>query len=196
MLNNTANISKLKSVSITAINAKKRLLISSKSLLDFQTLLEDHIRDEVFIVSTNIGMQVFYISELDYSTLIKEEILLCVSDNEKVDLSFKSYLDGIVVFESFSAAMHVFAKYPQVFLAYSKKFLFLLKQNKRHAQLTGILSFFYHIALEHLKTAGSVPHLQRIEALYDARKLKNSQVLDVFLQGQLAKGLLDKVHNN
>jgi len=122
MRNTTTYLSKLKSVGVTRVNSKRNLLLSFKSLLDFQLYLEICIKDEVFIVSTNVGMQVFYSSELDYSVLIKEQLFLRIKDNEHMSCVFRNNTDSIAVFNSFSEVMEVFSKYPQVFLAFSKKF--------------------------------------------------------------------------
>ncbi len=198
MSTNDHYIAFLKSVSIRSKHNTRRLLMTSSSVAAFQSFLRTHIGDEVLVVSTNIGMEVFYLSEHDCSALIERAIADYMIEKDVVNenLRFKNNQDSIVVYQSFSYAIQVFANYPQVFLAYSKKFLHLLKENKTQIQLVATLSLFYHVALENLKASGNVPHLQRIEAMCNALEIKVPQGLNDFLQARLAKVLLHKIHSN
>ncbi len=199
MLLNDRQIALLKSISIRSESNARHLLIKKGSLGAFQSFLQAEIQNEVFIVSTNIGMEVFYLSSYDCSALIKKTITTYVNQNNTTDVTlwFKSNNDGIGVYHSFAATIQMFSNYPQVFLAYSKKFLSSLEQNKIQTQLVAILLLFFNDVLEKLKVAGKVPHLRKIEELYEQVTIKVSFLdLDGFLQNKLAKVLLEKVHSN
>ncbi|MDO9038578.1 MAG: hypothetical protein Q7U59_09555, partial [Lutibacter sp.] len=60
----------LKSVFISSKNHKLSLLISSKEVSALSDFLELTINEKVLILNTNLGIEIYYQSDLDYTNLI------------------------------------------------------------------------------------------------------------------------------
>ena len=83
------------------------------------------------IVNTNIGMEVYYYAANDYSSFIKESVLLYTLKHiNREKLKFRNCLNREEVYQNFTDAMMTFAQYPQIFLAYAKKFIHLTQKNQ------------------------------------------------------------------
>ncbi|KAA1247470.1 hypothetical protein [Aquimarina sp. RZ0] len=156
----------IKSVNIKSTDIKRRLLMSSSTVETFQAFLKENIGNEVLVVNTNIGMEVYYYSANDYSIFIKESVLLYTLkhiDNKK--LKFRSYLLREDVYRSFSEAILTFSKYPQIFLAYAKKFIFLTKKNTQSKFVMPILNDFFEETLKLLAKTAKIPHQEKIQTV-------------------------------
>ncbi|SEL21397.1 hypothetical protein SAMN04487910_2038 [Aquimarina amphilecti] len=167
-------IQHIKSVNIRSTDIKRRLLMSSLTVVTFESFLKDSIGDEVLIINTNVGMEIYYHSENDYGNFIKESTLLYTLkhiDNTK--LKFRSSVNSDEVKKNFIEAIITFAKYPQMFLAYTKKFIHLRDTNTKSEYVMPILDGFFEDAMGLLAETGKVPHYEKIQ------KAKNkSQKLD------------------
>lgn len=164
----------IKSVNIRSTDIKRRLLMSSSTVATFQSFLKDSIGDEVLIINTNVGMEIYYYSVNDYGNFIKESALLYTLkhiDNTK--LKFRNSVTSEEVKRNFTEAIITFAKYPQMFLAYTKKFIRLRDTNTASEYVMPILDDFFEDAMRLLAESGKVPHYEKIQ------KAKNkSQKLD------------------
>lgn len=132
-------------------------------IADFESFLKVNIAGEVLVINTNIGMEVYYYAANDYSTFIKETTLLYTInrlDNSK--LLFKNNLTREQVYHSFCDALMTFAQYPQLFLAYSKKFISLKEKHASSKYVIPTLNNFFDEVLTFLSENGKVPHFEKI----------------------------------
>ncbi len=158
------SVHNIKSVNIRSTDIKRRLLMSSLTVATFQSFLKDSIGDEVLIINTNVGMEIYYYSVNDYGNFIKESALLYTLkhiDNTK--LKFRNSVTSEEVKKNFTEAIITFAKYPQMFLAYAKKFIRLRDTNTGSEYVMPILDDFFEDAMRLLAETGKVPHYEKIQ---------------------------------
>ncbi len=158
------SVHNIKSVNIRSTDIKRRLLMSSLTVSTFQSFLKDSIGDEVLIINTNVGMEIYYYSVNDYGNFIKESALLYTLkhiDNTK--LKFRNSVTSEEVKKNFTEAIITFAKYPQMFLAYAKKFIRLRNTNTGSEYVMPILDDFFEDAMRLLAETGKVPHYEKIQ---------------------------------
>ncbi len=183
----------IKSVNIRSTNVKRRLLMSSSSVKIFQAFLKERIDSEVLVINTNLGMEVYYYSNEDYSDFIKESVLLYVikhTDGNR--LEFKNCVNRDEVGRNFSEAMFTFVKYPQLFLAYAKKFIYVKEQNVDSQYILPILNVFFEEGLRLLTEKGKVPYYGKIQTA----KSKSQKLEDGDIIKKLISEILLKEHSN
>ncbi|WP_108866543.1 hypothetical protein [Aquimarina aquimarini] len=157
-------IKNIKSVNIRSTDIKRRLLMSSSTVLVFETFLSESIRNEVLVINTNIGMEVYYSSENDYSLFIKESMLLyTLTQINRDKLKFRNNLTKEEVYQSFCEALITFSYYPQIFLAYTKKFIHIQKTHQSSRFLIPALNGFFEEVFKELDKTGKIPHYEKIK---------------------------------
>jgi uncharacterized protein (DUF2249 family) len=75
--------SKLRTVSISNKSLKKELLISSNQVNSLNMFLKDIMKNDVMIISTNIGLDVYYYAPISYHEIIFNTFLLIANCNNK-----------------------------------------------------------------------------------------------------------------
>ncbi len=184
----------IKSVTIRSIDIKRRLLMSTAKVDIFESFLRENIGDEVLVVSTNIGMEVYYYSTNDYSVFIRESILLyTIRDVDHSKLKFRDNLNREQVYQSFCEALITFSQYPQLFLAYSKKFIFLKKKHSSSMFLVPTLDQFFEEVLAFLLETGKIPHYEKVKkAKHRAQRSDQEQKI---IKDLIAEILLKRHYN-
>ncbi len=168
--------------------------MSSSMVAVFESFLKENIGREVLVVNTNIGMEVYYYSKNNYSTFIKESALLYTIkhiDNSK--LKFRNNQNQEEVYQSFCEALMTFAQYPQIFLAYAKKFIHLKEKNESSRFVIPILNGFFEEVLNFLNKTGKIPHYEKI------KKAKNKSLKPdpdkIIIENLISEILLKKHYN-
>ncbi|WP_109301528.1 hypothetical protein [Aquimarina sp. AU474] len=184
----------IKSVNIRSTDIKRRLLMSFTTVAIFESFLKENIGNEVVVINTNIGMEVYYYSNNDYSTFIRESVLLyTIKHIDQAKLKFKNNFNEEEVCKSFCEALLTFAQYPQIFLAYTKKFLRLQETNTSSKYVIPILNGFFEEVFEFLTEAGKIPHQKKIERAKNRRQDSNSE--NMIINDLISEILLKKHHN-
>jgi len=153
----------LKSVTIRFKKRQNRLLISKNSIPHFETFLKDSIGEEVVIINTNIGLGIYYASKKDCSDIIKQSVILYTlkrNDINELDFLYDLNLETLKI--NFSRAFFTFSAYPQLFLAYVKKFVHLRKQHANSKVVMPQLDNLYELALKELYQQGKLPFAEKI----------------------------------
>jgi len=172
----------LKSVTIRFKKRQNRLLISKNSISLFETFLKESIGEEVIVINTNIGLGIYYASEKDCSNIIKQSVILyTLKRNDVNELDFLYDLNLETLKTNFSRALFTFAKYPQLFLAYVKKFAHLRSQNTQSKIVMPQLDNLYELALKELHQQGKLPFAEKIMAIDGDffKKRKNPLLLNL-----------------
>lgn len=183
----------LKSVSIRFKKRQKKLLITKDKMALFNTFLKESIGNEVVVINTNIGLGVYYASSKDHSSSIKKSVLLYALKHHNLDeLTFLYDLNYDTLKINFSNAFFTFAKYPQLFLAYVKKFVHLRNQNVDSKIVMPHLNNLYELAIRELHQKNKLPFTNKIMAIDGPffKKRKDS------ILSSLAKQLYTKEHFN
>ncbi len=181
----------LKSVVIRFKNRQKRLLISKNALNNFDFFLQKNIEGEFVIINSNVGFAVYYASEKNYSELIKQNILKHCN-NSIEELAFLYDLNANSLKANFTQVFITFSKYPQLFLAYVKKFVSLRKRYNSSRIVMPQLSCFYKQALKELQHSGKLPFAKKIIALNSNFEKSYSSPLLI----SLAKKMTTQEHIN
>lgn len=74
------------------VNEKKdteRLLISSKQVLLLKKLLKDLIQNEILVINTHLGLEIYYESSDDYTDIIKNILTLVMSEKRDANVCFE-----------------------------------------------------------------------------------------------------------
>ena len=156
--------------------------------------LKENIGNEVLVVNTNIGMEIYYYSKNDYSRFIKESVLMyTIKQVDSSKLKFRNNLNSDEVYRSFCEALMTFAQYPQIFLAYSKKFIHLREKNKSSTFVIPILNGFFEEILKFLTETGKMPHYEKIQR---AKNKSQKPDPDKMIIKNLISEILLKQHYN
>ncbi|WP_271782804.1 hypothetical protein [Aquimarina algiphila] len=193
-MNTNKDIESIKSVNIRSVGIKRQVLMSSATVEVFESFLKENIGSEVLVVNTNIGIGVYYYSKNDYSTFIRESVLLyTITHIDQKKLKFSNNLNRIDVYQSFCEALIAFSQYPQIFLAYAKKFIYLKEKNKTSTFVIPILTGFFEEVLKVLDETGKIPHYEKIERAKN--KLKKSDTDNKVIKELISEILLKKHYN-
>ncbi len=193
-MNKNKDIGGIKSVNIRSVDIKRQALMSSSAVQVFESFLKENIGSEVLVVNTNIGIGIYYYSKNDYSTFIRESVLLYTTtyiDQKK--LKFRNSLNRRDVYQSFCEALVTFSQYPQTFLAYAKKFIYLKEKNKTSRFVVPILTGFFEEVLKVLDKTGKVPHYEKIERVKSKFQKPNTD--NKVIKELITQILLKKHHN-
>lgn len=162
------NIPTLKSVNIRSKDMKRKLIMSSGHVELLQAFLRKTIGNEVVVINTNIGTEIYYASCQDYSNFIKDSILLYTIKNiDPQKLQFKHTENPNSVENNFRTALLTFAQYPQLFLAYTKKFVFLRNNDRSSKIVMPALNNFFRKSLKFLVETKQIPVKSRILHNYE-----------------------------
>lgn len=193
-MNRNEDIESIKSVNVRSIGIKRGQLMSSTKVAVFESFLKENIGEEILVINTNIGIGIYYYSKNDYSTFIRESVLLYTLtqiDNKK--LKFRNNLNREEVYQSFCEALITFSQYPQIFLAYAKKFIHLKEKNKSSRFIIPILNGFFEEVIKVLDKTGKIPHHEKIKRAKNKFQKSNSD--KILLKNLIAEILLKKHYN-
>jgi len=157
------DIKGIKSVTVRSAALKRKLLISQSGILVFEMFLKNHTKDEVLIVNTNLGMEIYYYSEKDYGDFIQNKLFKFIA--EDIDTSKWKIINNPTterVYTSFTKTFTTFVNYPQLFLAYTKKLIYLKQKHSSSIHIIPILCTFYNDAFERFSKTKRLPHFEKI----------------------------------
>lgn len=160
----TDDISHLKSINIRSVEIKKRVLMLTEDVQRFQEHLRGFVNNEVLVVTTNIGIEIYYVSNIDYFSYIKQKTALYLAKNtQNSKLKYRNNNTYEKVRQGFKEAFFTFSKYPQLFLAYVKKLKFVRSQHEHNKIINKALESFLKEAIDHLSKQHVIPHVSKVQ---------------------------------
>ncbi len=160
----------------------------------FWSFLKKQINNDVVIINTNLGMEIYYYASSNYNTLIKESSLLyLIKEIDSSKIRYRFHENREEVFQSFCESLFTFLKYPRIFLAYTKKFLSLVKEHERQNQIITILKSFFEEALTILEETERIPFHDKIKQLN--KKSQQPEIDNKIIQ-ELISEILTNEHKN
>ncbi|MDP2069905.1 MAG: hypothetical protein Q8K04_13210 [Lutibacter sp.] len=132
----------LKSVFISSKNHKLSLLISSKEVSALSDFLELTINEKVLILNTNLGIEIYYQSDLDYTNLITHSFLLISSKgiNNGTEYRIAAFSTFPELKNGLQQMLERLNLMPLAFGCYSKSIMHQLDKNyEKNNQLIGSL---------------------------------------------------------
>lgn len=183
----------IKSVNIRSTRLKRQLLMPPSKVDHFQNFLKENLKSEILVVNTNVGMEIYYYSQKDCSQFIKESLLIhTITTLDSTKLKFRINSSEQEVFQCFEEALTSFAKYPRLFLAYIKKFLYLQRANSESIYLVPILRGYFEEVYERLKHNHNLPYFDSIEKARSAQKTYDE---DDLIKKLVSEILMKRHHN-
>lgn len=175
---------------------KKELLISQKQVRVLKKFLTELIRDEILIINTNLGLEIYYQSSNDCTDIIKEVLAIMVSDKCDVNDCFQSIsFQNENEFQRFiDDTIEQVAETP-LFLNYAKSMASQLKQQyESNKKLIGKLSNIWSEVRQNLYIKNV--NTQKIQALQDNfQEVYIDNVKDELLK-ELIVEAVDRKHMN
>ncbi|TYP76059.1 hypothetical protein [Aquimarina intermedia] len=194
-MENISNIKPIKSVRVTLVsNSHRRLLLQNAGVLRLEDFLSDSIDDEVIIISTNFGLEIYYYTTVDYFDFISEAVkFYCLKKTNIDDLRFENNNEEHLVYQAFCDALLTFSQYPQIFLAYSKKFVRIKELHSNSKYIIPILDRYFEDVLKYLELNRVLPHSDKLMKI----RQKKSQESDSYhVIKALILEILSKKHSN
>ncbi len=186
----------LKYLHVNEKQHKKELLISHKQVHMLKKFLTELIRDEVLIINTNLGLEIYYQSSNDCTNIIKEVLAIIVS--EKCDANecfqFISFQNENEIQCFIDDAIEQVAETP-LFLSYTKSMSSQLElQYESNKKLIGKLSNIWSEVRENLYIKNV--NIQKIQALQgNFQDIYINNVKDELLK-ELIVEAIDRKHMN
>ncbi|WP_378185735.1 hypothetical protein ACE939_11520 [Aquimarina sp. W85] len=141
----------------------RRLLFSNSNVILLEKFLSSSINDEVIIINSNFGMEIYYYSSIDYFDFIVETVKFYGIKKIAIEkLKFENNNEECRVYQSFCNSLVTFSQYPQIFLAYTKKFVSIKLEHAYSKAIIPILDSYFAEVLNHLETKGTLPHLDKV----------------------------------
>ncbi|WP_053992146.1 hypothetical protein [Mangrovimonas sp. TPBH4] len=121
----------LKVVSVYSKGYKKQLLISNSEVATLCSFLKGVIKNEVLVINTNLGVDIYYYALVDHTNLIVDAFLLLKTCNgqHREEFIIKSLNDQKAILEETQKFFAKLIKNPLLFKNYSKSLSHQIKNN-------------------------------------------------------------------
>ncbi|OMP30356.1 hypothetical protein [Mangrovimonas sp. DI 80] len=119
----------LKVVSIYSKGYKKQLLISSSEVITLTSFLKGVIKNEVLVINTNLGVDIYYFAMVDHTNLIVDTFLLLKTSNgqNREEFIIKSLNHQQAIASETQRFFAKLVKNPLLFKSYSKSLAHQIK---------------------------------------------------------------------
>ena len=145
----------------------------------FKRFLINTIGHNVFVMSTALGLDVYYKSTRSHADFIKKNLWLFkdASSLEDSDLQVEEQ-EGEAVLKYLNTVVDTLIQHPQLFLSCCKKFLQHYKDFNTKTRLTQLLYSTFESHLQDLITDNRTPHAAKIKKLLLESELSHYTILD------------------
>ncbi|WP_430410531.1 hypothetical protein [Kordia sp.] len=136
----------LKYLHINEKHHKMQLLISHQQVITLKNFLTELLRDEVLVINTNLGLEIYYESTYDCTQILKDTfaIVACKKCKTEDRYRFFSFQNEHEIQQFMNASMLKLAGMP-LFKSYTKSMLRQLNlQFESHRKLIGKLLQIWH----------------------------------------------------
>lgn len=145
--------------------AAKRLLRPAEQLA-FLNALKRALGENVYLISTGLGLDIYYLAKTKKTDFILSHLYLChpMAAQEKNILILEERT-GQDVLNFFDTAVESLAQHPQLFLSCCKKLIADFKTNGVDTKLSKMLFQTFTLQLNRLSNANRLPHALKIGQL-------------------------------
>ena len=154
--------------------------LGSKSVLnpdqekDFSRFLINALGSDVFVISTGLGLDVYYSHQQDCSAFITKNLWLFQETEIKGDIVIVSEENhGRDVLDYFGTVVNTLVDYPLLLLSCCKKFMRQYQATPHKSRLHLLLYSAFQFHMQALITDAKIPYLEKIKKL-----LSQSKALD------------------
>lgn len=162
-MTSTSKLVRLHSVRFRNKGYKRKRLLTPDREEDFLNFLVRALGADVFVISTGLGLDVYYLADEDYSKFIAKNLWIFRPDNESNDaVSICETHSGEDVLEYFNTVVSSLSGHPQLFLSCCKKLISKFNAGGIDTSLNGILYNCFDEHLNRLSKEENVPFASKI----------------------------------
>lgn len=173
-------LNQLHSIRFRKPGFKSKAVLSPEQEKKFTRFLINALGPDVFVISTGLGLDVYYTHEKDCSEFIIKNLWLFQNLEEQPENAILTEINqGRDVLNYFGTVVNTLVAYPLLFVSCCKKFMFQyhITQHKTRLHLLLYSAFEFH--LHDLITDGKIPYLDTIKKLLkEANNLDYSKMED------------------
>lgn len=159
------DIANLRSIRFRNTGYKRKSILKPEKEIALRRFLFDSINENVFVVSTGLGLDVYYISEKDYSNFIIRYLYLFHADDPHKNISIEEQHMGQEVLKYFNVVVHTLTSHPQLLYSCVKKILMQFKEMGINSKLDKILFQCLDNYIQYLDDEENVPFYHKIKKL-------------------------------
>ena len=167
MIDPAANIAYLHSLRLRSRNyAAKRLLQPDREIA-FLNSLKRALGENVYLISTGLGLDIYYLAETKKTGFILEHLHLFYrnSDQKRIKMLKMEERSGRDVLHFFDTAIEDLSQHPQLFLSCCKKMISEFKTFGLDSSLNKLLHQNFTAQLNRLSRDERLPHAGKIGKL-------------------------------
>jgi len=187
----------LKYLHINEKQYNEELLISHEEVNMLKTFLSGLIHNEILVINTNLGLEIYYEANNDCTKIIKDTlaIVVCNKHNANDDYSFCSFQSENEIQQFMDHSIEKIVEMP-LFLNYTKSMLLQLRlQFESNKKLIGRLSDIWHEVTRNLQIKNS--STQKIKAFQNNfQSIQINNVENDILKNLIAQVLEDRKRLN
>ena len=173
---------------------KRNMVLSHSAERQFTQFLIDALGRDVFVISTALGLDVYYSNQNRKTDFIVKNLWLFQEKEEQDRAVLIEEYDDKEVLNYFNRSVESLSKHPQLFLSTCKKFMHQYNTYFVKSRLLILLYSIFESHLQGLITDSKLPYVQKIKKLldevYDPTQ-ENPEVLNMLTKNYLK----DKSHN-
>lgn len=172
-------VQNLHSVRFRNVGFKRKPVLYPKAERQFNRFLINAIGHDVFVISTGLGLDVYYSSTQDYTEFIKNNLWLFKPANDIVtERHFVAAMHGPEVLDYFNTVVDSLISHPQLFLSCCKKFMQYYKDAMIKTRLLQLLYSTFESHLQELITDAEVPYTKKIIKMLNESELFDYKYFD------------------
>ncbi|WP_370173912.1 hypothetical protein [Leeuwenhoekiella palythoae] len=169
----------LHSIRFRNVGFKRKPVLYPQAERQFNRFLINAIGHNVFVISTGLGLDVYYSSTQDYSQFIKKNLWLFKPANDVVaEKHFVATLHGPEVLDYFNTVVDSLITHPQLFLSCCKKFMQYYKDAGVKTRLLQLLYSTFEAHLQELISQERSPYTGRIKKMLNESEISEFKYFD------------------
>lgn len=194
-MHSSVEIDKLHSIRFRNTGYKRKRILSPAAEQGLLNFLKRALGENVFLVSTGLGLDVYYLSSNNHTDFITKNLWL-FHNREKNDFEeyFQEELTGKNVLNYFNTVVVTLTDYPQLFLSCCKKLIRQFNIMGVDTPLNNLLYACFDNQINTLLATNKVPFAGKIIALRNRDEYKYLQTNDAV--ALLVRQYAAENHNN
>lgn len=165
MPNNPNILNDLHCVRFRNVGFKRTMVLSPSAEKSFNRFLVDSLGQDVFLISTALGLDVYYCYPASKTDFIVKNLWLFQENTELVNKQIVQEHHNGEVLLYFTTVVNTLLKHPQLFLSTCKKFVFQYKRTLIKNRLITLLFSSFELHLQELITQNRLPYISKIERI-------------------------------
>jgi len=174
-------VDELYSVRFRNSGFKRTPVLYTAAEKSFKRFLINTMGQNVFVMTTALGLDVYYKSTRNHTDFIKNNLWLFKDKLSQEDSELQvEELEGEAVLQYLNTVIDTLVHHPQLFLSCCKKFLQHYKDSSTKTRMMELLYSTFESHLQKLITDGKTPHAAKIRKLLLESEIHHYVLLDNF----------------